>query len=177
MNWQPIETAPTDGTEILGANLYADEPYVCMTVMFEGDWHTAVFGGSMYCPARWNPSHWMSMPDAIRSVTSTTSDAEIKRLTTALKEIRDLEPAPFNAYPADWKEQIAACAKCQDYKDHPIMRGICDTHRQPMNDRESHDAHQVRSLGYRAKGIARDALSLPAMFSNSITLGSGVIVR
>lgn len=86
-------------------------------------------------------------------------DAEIERLRKALEGIRDLEPAPFNAYPADWKEQIAACEKCQDYKDHPIMHGICDTHRRPMNDRESHDAHQVRSLGYRAKGMARDALN------------------
>lgn len=83
----------------------------------------------------------------------------IETLEKALEEIRDLEPATFNAYPADWKEQIDACEKCQDYKNHPIMRGICDTHRQPMNDRESHDAHQVRILGYRAKGIARDALN------------------
>lgn len=88
--------------------------------------------------------------------------ALIETLVKALEEIRDLQPQAFNAYPADWNEQIAACDDCQRYKDHPLMRGICDTHRKPMYDRESHDAHQVRALGYHAKSMARDALDAAA---------------
>jgi len=84
--------------------------------------------------------------------------ALIETLTKALEEIRDVQPQEFNAYPADWQEQRDACDDCQRYKDHPLMRGICDTHRKPMYDRESHDTHQIRSLGYRAKSMARDAL-------------------
>jgi hypothetical protein len=85
--------------------------------------------------------------------------ALIETLTKALEEIRDVQPQEFNAYPADWQEQRDACDDCQRYKDHPLMRGICDTHRKPMYDRESHDAHQIRALGYRAKSMARDALA------------------
>jgi hypothetical protein len=85
-------------------------------------------------------------------------DFLIEALVKALEEIRDLQPQEFNAYPADWQEQRDACDDCQRYKGHPLMRGICDTHRKPMYDRESHDAHQIRSLGYRAKSMARDAL-------------------
>lgn len=90
-------------------------------------------------------------------------DAEIARLREALEYIRDIEPAQFNAYPADWNDQIKACEKCQSFRDHPLFRGICDTHRQPMYRRDAHDAHQVRALGYRAKSMARDALSPPLM--------------
>lgn len=110
---------------------------------------------------------WMGAHDCLKSgreysLPRTTDKPKlvqlVETLTKALEEIRDLQPQEFNAYPSDWQEQRDACDDCQRYKDHPLMRGICDTHRKPMYDRESHDAHQVRSLGYRAKSMARDAL-------------------
>lgn len=80
-------------------------------------------------------------------------------LVEALKQITDLTERPADLFPADWKEQIAACPECQRYKDHPIQRGICDTHRKPIYANEAHNAHETRILGYRAKDIARAAIA------------------
>jgi hypothetical protein len=88
-------------------------------------------------------------------------EEENKRLRQALEEIRDLEPVPFDGFPADWNEQINACEECQRYKDHPIQRGICDRHRQPIWARERHESSEVKRTGYRAKSIARQALEPP----------------
>lgn len=76
----------------------------------------------------------------------------------ALERIRDLEPGPFEM-PKDWSEQIAACPQCQRYKNHPIQQGICNDHRQPIWDRDKHDAFEARAIGHRAKSIARTALA------------------
>lgn len=87
-------------------------------------------------------------------------DYLLHRLTLveeALTKIVELEPRP-SSHAIDW-QAIDSCEECQRYKDHPIQRGICDTHRRPIWDREKHDAHEEKTLGYRAKGIARDALS------------------
>lgn len=87
-------------------------------------------------------------------------DYLLHRLTVAeeaLQQIVQLEPRP-SGHALDWSA-IDACEDCQRYKDHPIQRGICGTHRRPIWDREKHDAHEEKALGYRAKGIARDALS------------------
>lgn len=100
--------------------------------------------------------------EAIATPTKPDEDRMRERvvgLEKALAEIRDLEPAPFNSYPADWQEQIDACEDCQRYKGHPVMHGRCSAHWQPVYDREKHDAHEVRALGYRARSIARDALA------------------
>ena len=91
--------------------------------------------------------------------TITSLRAELERKDAALREITELEPRPSTLYPADWREQIAACPECQRYKDHPIQRGICDTHRRPIYATERHNEHETSILGYRAKGIARAALS------------------
>jgi len=79
------------------------------------------------------------------------------RLTSALEAIAGLEPAPF-AFPEDWSEQIAACPECQRYRGHPIQQGICDQHRKPLYQRESHEEFEHKAIGYRAKTIARHAL-------------------
>lgn len=79
------------------------------------------------------------------------------RYEKALTEVRDLEPVPFEGG-LDWAA-IGACEDCQNYKDHPLMRGICNTHRRPLHDRESHDSREEKRLGWRAKCIARQALS------------------
>lgn len=84
-------------------------------------------------------------------------EAESAALTKALTEVRDLEPVPFERG-LDWTA-IAACEDCQNYKEHPLMRGICNTHRRPLYDRESHDGREEKRLGWRAKCIAREALS------------------
>lgn len=74
--WQPIETAPRDGTEILGWNhnsSYLVRPYICWFgkddyvrgeprwLKGDGDsWST----GYYYTPCE--PTHWMPLPDAPR---------------------------------------------------------------------------------------------------------------
>ena len=71
MNWQPIETAPRDGTELL---LYCPGAGVC----YVGEWFTIPrvdyvdVGAGLYkrvesiSVAEWNapsaPSHWMPLP-------------------------------------------------------------------------------------------------------------------
>jgi hypothetical protein len=88
-----------------------------------------------------------------------TLTARVEELEGALKEIIHLTERPADLFPSDWKEQIAACPDCQRYKDHPIQRGICDTHRRPIYATEAHSAHETRILGYRAKDIARAAIT------------------
>lgn len=107
-----------------------------------------------------------SLLDAIahanRLNTSTERDVlavENERLRKALKEILDLSERPYDEFPADWTDQIAACPECQRYKDHPIQQGICDYHRKPLYDRDNHNRHETSMLGYRAKSIAREALA------------------
>jgi len=50
--WQPIETAPKDGTEILG---YAGG--FLLLSWRDDEWHEETFEES-----GWNPTHWMPMP-------------------------------------------------------------------------------------------------------------------
>lgn len=102
-------------------------------------------------------------PHAIRSVIERQRGeferlrAENEKLRAALGAIRDLEPRPFDL-PADWQEQIRACAECRRWAGHPIQQGICDTHRRPLYQRERHDSDELKALGYRAKIIAREAI-------------------
>jgi hypothetical protein len=83
----------------------------------------------------------------------------VERLVAALERIRDLKPRPYDKHPTDWREQIDACEECQRYSGHPIQQGICNTHRRPLWERETHDKHEERALGSRAAIIAREALS------------------
>lgn len=52
MEWQPIETAPVDGFEILG--FFAG--VVAITWFFRGNWE--VGSGTV-----WEPTHWMPLPE------------------------------------------------------------------------------------------------------------------
>lgn len=81
------------------------------------------------------------------------------RLLAALKEIADISERPFDDFPADWSEQIKSCAECQKYASHPIQRGICNDHRQPLYRREKHDEYERSILGIRAKSIASAAIA------------------
>lgn len=64
--WQPIETAPKDGTAVLiyqpkekiGSLVLEDVIYVCY-YNDEGKWEEA--DGEMY--STFNPTHWMPLPE------------------------------------------------------------------------------------------------------------------
>ncbi len=63
MEWQPIETAPKDGTHVL---LYRSGEYASL---HEGYWKLSHFGGShAWGGAGWTfagfdqPTHWMPLP-------------------------------------------------------------------------------------------------------------------
>jgi hypothetical protein len=61
MEWQPIETAPKDGTPVLG---YRDVDGVMATVYWTtwGGWSLVAPGG--YAEEDdWEPTHWMPLPD------------------------------------------------------------------------------------------------------------------
>lgn len=66
-DWQPIETAPKDGTEILLFELQCyDEPYIATGIWHRWDggerWLPAVYGGAR--TDYFDPTHWMPLPDA-----------------------------------------------------------------------------------------------------------------
>ena len=97
------------------------------------------------------------LPAALADLLATHRLDAVRPLVEALEKIAGWEPEEY-PFPPDWTEQIKACAECQSYAGHPIQRGICDTHRRPLWDREKHEAHQKIVRGYRAQMIARDAL-------------------
>lgn len=58
MNWQPIETAPRDGTRVLGYELNDPTdtcPYAVMRFRGEYGWVNAGWTGL-------EPTHWMPLP-------------------------------------------------------------------------------------------------------------------
>ena len=61
-DWQPIETAPKDGTAVLGYD--PSDGYLCIYVVRwrEGEWREAA--GEEY--GRWRPTHWMPLPSPPR---------------------------------------------------------------------------------------------------------------
>lgn len=62
MKWQPIETAPIDGTEILaGAESWIGVPYPVTSKFIDGKWAT-VFDGK-WLPYEPQPTHWMPLPE------------------------------------------------------------------------------------------------------------------
>lgn len=65
--WQPIETAPKDGTPILG---YADGKMTTVEWIkggcpLEGGWNLAV-SGAWAENAQWTPIHWMPLPEPLK---------------------------------------------------------------------------------------------------------------
>lgn len=59
VKWQPIETAPKDGTSIL----VTDGFDVCDAYFRGGDWWQYQCGDDWYSTSI-NPTHWMPLPDA-----------------------------------------------------------------------------------------------------------------
>ena len=58
--WQPIETAPKDGTHILG---YADGEMTVVYWFSEECWQITV-SGLHADDGEWWPTHWMLLPEA-----------------------------------------------------------------------------------------------------------------
>ena len=60
--WQPIETAPKDGTPILmwdGDMIYVISWYVPQNTRYPAQWREA--DGKRYCD--YDPTHWMPLPE------------------------------------------------------------------------------------------------------------------
>lgn len=101
-----------------------------------------------------NPAQVLALLDALDRLTS-----DNKRMREALKEIAELEPRQAEHKPDDWDAQVKACEECQRYAGHPIQRGICNTHRQPLWANQRHRDDENFALGHRAKSVARAALT------------------
>jgi len=79
-------------------------------------------------------------------------------LALVLKQIAEMRPVPF-VFPADFESNIKACPECQGWaKNHPIQNGICDTHRQPLWDREHHNRLEQEAIGPRCQMLAQRTL-------------------
>jgi hypothetical protein len=63
--WQPIETAPRDGTRVL---CFGEGPYgdlECYTAVFSAhsrSWHADPNEATEYLPEKCTPTHWMPLP-------------------------------------------------------------------------------------------------------------------
>ena len=65
--WQPIETAPTDGDPVLLFGRWEgelhdrdDNPGIYQAYYWDGDWYCT--GGEYYSAYVRNPTHWMPLP-------------------------------------------------------------------------------------------------------------------
>lgn len=60
MTWQPIETAPKDGTHI---TVFSPHALPCTVHWFDGGWHLSVNQCGEYSAYVWGlPTHWMPLP-------------------------------------------------------------------------------------------------------------------
>lgn len=61
--WQPIETAPHDGTIVLGVTIQAQRPTACITWFTGYQWlSTGKPDKFVVQPHGWWPTHWMPLP-------------------------------------------------------------------------------------------------------------------
>jgi hypothetical protein len=61
MNWQPIETAPKDGTRVI---LYRAGRKVCLGEYVPRDWGWMLEGWKNSNGNFFEPSHWQPLPEA-----------------------------------------------------------------------------------------------------------------
>ena len=59
-DWQPIETAPMDGTEVLLFGDRFDSAYLC--AFHDGEWKYAGRYPDCWDGGIVNPTHWMPLP-------------------------------------------------------------------------------------------------------------------
>ena len=68
MEWQPIETAPKDGTEVLVCRTYGERrtEYAVAHCYEGGEWHDMgdIGWAGMYGGPDNQPTHWMPLPEA-----------------------------------------------------------------------------------------------------------------
>lgn len=57
MTWQPIDTAPVDGTEILASD------YDAIDIVSYGEWERGVFGWTNREMETMYPAWWQPLPD------------------------------------------------------------------------------------------------------------------
>lgn len=57
MDWQPIETAPRDGSALL---ISSTSHYIPTTAHYSGKWRRGFKGGA---PIPFEPTHWMPLPE------------------------------------------------------------------------------------------------------------------
>lgn len=60
--WQPISTAPRDGTRILTFGLKEGQPRQCITWWRRGQDAKGYIGWGEWHPELWPPTHWMPLP-------------------------------------------------------------------------------------------------------------------
>lgn len=73
MEWQPIETAPKDGTDIVLARFVRTENYLAVNPwIMVGSWvkddfcvFAGIYGGEVTCITRFSApwTHWMPLPE------------------------------------------------------------------------------------------------------------------
>jgi hypothetical protein len=75
MSWQPIESAPKDGSGVIVICMGAEKPEAGQGWFIGGKWTTidpgveAEFGEDFYHASTWvNPTHWMPLPEPPEAV-------------------------------------------------------------------------------------------------------------
>lgn len=73
--WQPIDSAPMDGTPVLllARCKFATAPVRVIGWGYDGQWAEMTFCGNM--PVGLEPTHWMPLPDAPQSPRATINSA------------------------------------------------------------------------------------------------------
>jgi hypothetical protein len=59
VKWEPIDSAPKDGSSILG---YADSSFAVVE-WYRGGWWSLSEPGAYAEDSEWNPTHWMPLPE------------------------------------------------------------------------------------------------------------------
>ena len=112
-NWQPIETAPRDGTHILAAWVPVNLPrWVRETIMWmDGEWVATWSHG----PILSRPTHWVPLPDPPRPMTNTpdrTPPADHAEWDAAIEAAAKVAfTAASSRAPATDRKKIAAAIR------------------------------------------------------------------
>lgn len=59
LEWQPIKTAPRDGTRFTAPNMYGAPTVGMWTNLYDGCWYDLQIG---HLNGHWKPTHWRPLP-------------------------------------------------------------------------------------------------------------------